>query len=274
MDSQHPRHFLVVGTAIPEMVIHKPDGGTRTGLGGVAATMAMALADAGNLVTLLTTMGQGPHSQDLRQLLRDAPFTAMFLNRSHRNGHAQIETLKGQHSTARGNWPRVTTVAKAAARLAPHHQAILLDCNIAATDLFEILNHPHTLKLINGTTSNACKTVLDPRLPPGAILTLNQPETRSLSGKLGKASPEKLLSSCKAAGALLTEGPDGWTYHTDTGQKVHSEAVPVPRNTDFIGCGDYAAAGLAHAILHGTDIKTTVNDFITTKLNANVVPTP
>ena len=48
-------------------------------------------------------------------------------------------------------------------------------------------------------------------------------------------------------------------------------AVPAPERTDFIGCGDYAAAGLAHALIHGLDIASTVNEFITRKLQANVL---
>ena len=273
MEQHNERQFLVIGTAIPEMVIHKPHGGTRTGIGGVAATMAMALAEAGNQVTLLTTIGQGPHALDLRQHLKDAPFRAMVLNRSHSSGHAQIETLGGQHHTARGSWPRLTTVAKAAAKLAPHHEAVLVDCNVASTDLFQILDHPHTLRIINGTTSSACKAILDPRFPEGTIIALNDPETRAVSAKLGTDSPAKLATACKAAGALLTKGAKGWTYYNGNDLEVHSEAVEVPPNTDFVGCGDYAAAGLAHALLHGQDIRSTVNDFITRKLNANVVDT-
>lgn len=273
MEQHNDRQFLVIGTAIPEMVIHKPHGGTRSGIGGVAATMALALAEAGNQVTLLTTIGQGPHAQDLRQHLRDAPFRAMVLNRSHKSGHAQIETVAGQHHTARGSWPRLTTVAKAAAKLAPHHEAVLVDCNVASTDLFQVLNHPHTLRIINGTTSSACKAILDPRLPEGTIITLNGPETRVISAKLGSDSPTKLATACRAAGTLLTKGAKGWTYYNND-LEIHSEAVQVPRNTDFVGCGDYATAGLAHALLHGEDIKNTVNDFITRKLNANVVDIP
>ena len=40
--------FLVVGTAIAETILHQPGGEERRGLGGVAATIALALAEAGN----------------------------------------------------------------------------------------------------------------------------------------------------------------------------------------------------------------------------------
>ena len=41
----------MVGTAIAETILHQPGGEERRGLGGVAATIA--LAEAGNEVTLI-----------------------------------------------------------------------------------------------------------------------------------------------------------------------------------------------------------------------------
>ena len=52
---------------------------------------------------------------------------------------------------------------------------------------------------------------------------------------------------------------------------AESPAAPVPEHTDFIGCGDYAAAGAVHAVVHGLDPEATINGFIQRKLEANVV---
>ena len=69
--------FLVVGTAIAETILHQPGGEERRGLGGVAATIALALAEAGNEVTLITSIGQGPEGTRAKNLLggraRSAP---------------------------------------------------------------------------------------------------------------------------------------------------------------------------------------------------------
>ena len=45
--------FLVVGTAIAETILHQPGGEEQRGLDGVATTIALALAEAGNEVTLI-----------------------------------------------------------------------------------------------------------------------------------------------------------------------------------------------------------------------------
>ena len=65
--------FLVVGTAIAETILHQPGGGERRGLGGVAATIALALAEADNEVTLITSIGQGPEGTRAKNLLGAAP---------------------------------------------------------------------------------------------------------------------------------------------------------------------------------------------------------
>ena len=90
---QKPR-FLVVGTAINETVLHQESGRTRHGLGGVAATMALALAEAGNQVTLITAVGTGQHGGEARRLLGDAPYRAVVLDRKYAAGYARIPTLK------------------------------------------------------------------------------------------------------------------------------------------------------------------------------------
>ena len=43
----------MVGTAIAETILHQPGGEEQRGLGGVAATIPLALAEAGNEVTLI-----------------------------------------------------------------------------------------------------------------------------------------------------------------------------------------------------------------------------
>ena len=65
--------FLVVGTAIAETILHQPGGEERRGIGGVAATIALALAEAGNEVTLITSIGRGPEGTRAKNLLGATP---------------------------------------------------------------------------------------------------------------------------------------------------------------------------------------------------------
>ena len=130
MNTQAQPRFLVVGTAIAETVRRLGDGRERRGLGGVAATMAAALAEAGNEVTLLTAVGSGEDGDEAVALLEDAPFDARVVRRRGQAGHATINTLQGEQAGARGRWPRVEGVLETARELEGTHGALLTECNM------------------------------------------------------------------------------------------------------------------------------------------------
>ena len=88
--------FLVVGTAIAETVLHQPGSEERRGLGGVAATIALALAEAGNKVTLITSIGQGPEGTRAKNLLGAAPLRTIIRDSTGAAGYATINTRQGE----------------------------------------------------------------------------------------------------------------------------------------------------------------------------------
>ena len=94
--------FLVAGTAISETVVHQPRGGERRGIGGVAATIALALAEAGNQVTLVTSVGRGTEGRRVRDLLAETSIRAVIQDSPGPAGHAVINTRRGEQRQASG----------------------------------------------------------------------------------------------------------------------------------------------------------------------------
>ena len=264
--------FLVAGTAIAETVEHQPEGGRRTGLGGVAATIAAALAGAGDTVTLITSVGTGPQGEDALRILDRQPFQVMSLRNNSPAGFAHIPTRGGEQRPARGRWPRISGISTLVQNEAQHHDWVITDCNMSHTLLRQLLDQPDRCTMVNGTTTRRATILLDTRDIPKTLVTLNQAEALALMRDTRVSGSQPLMQALNAQHLLITLGPEGWNLYTRDlpDNTVRSQAVPVPDRTDFIGCGDYAAAGAVHAIAHRLDAAHTVNSFITRKLAQNV----
>ena len=264
--------FLVVGTAIAETVLHQPGGGERRGLGGVAATIAIALAEAGNEeVTLITSIGQGPEGKRARELLAAAPLRTIIRNSTGAAGFATITTRQGEQQRANGQWPRATGLGRLAEREIHRHEIIIADTNMSPGDLLRLLDHPGKLTMVNGTTTLGAARIPTRWNNRLGMLTVNQAEARALMQRLDCSGEIQLMRRLRAGSMLLTRDSSGWRFYSQDGDMVESPAAPAPEHTDFIGCGDYAAAGAVHAVVHGLDPEATINEFIQRKLEANVV---
>ena len=263
--------FLVVGTAIAETILHQPGGGERRGLGGVAATIALALAEADNEVTLITSIGQGPEGTRAKNLLGAAPLRTITRYSSGAAGFATINTRQGEQQQANGRWPKATGLGRLAEREIHRHEIIIADTNMTPGNLLQLLDHPGKLTMVNGTT-----TLGTARIPTRwnnrlGMLTVNRAEAQALMQRLNCYGEKEMMRRLRAESMLLTRDSSGWRFYDLEGNMLESPAAPVPENTDFIGCGDYAAAGAIHAVVHRLDLEATINRFIQRKLEANVV---
>ena len=269
--TRYTAKFLVVGTAIAETILHQPGGEERRGLGGVAATIALALAEAGNEVTLITSIGQGPEGTRAKNLLGAAPLRTIIRDSTGAAGYATINTRQGEQQQANGRWPRATGLGPLAEREIHRHEIIIADTNMTPGNLLQLLDHPGKLTMVNGTT-----TLGTARIPTRwnnrlGMLTVNQAEAQALMQRLNCHGEKEMMRRLRAQSMLLTRDSSGWRFYNQNGDMAESPAAPVPEHTDFIGCGDYAAAGAVHAVVHGLDPEATINGFIQRKLEANVV---
>ena len=104
------------------------------------------------------------------------------------------------------------------------------------------------------------------------MLTVNEAEASAMMRAVPTVRESRLMKRLNARAMLVTRGRTGAGTCTARGKRtVMFPAVEVPEQTDFIGCGDYAAAGAAHAMVHGLDPELTINRFVRRKLEANVV---
>ena len=263
--------FLVAGTAISETVIHQPREGERRGIGGVAATIALALAEAGNQVTLVTSVGQGTEGSRVRDLLAETPIRAVIQDSKRPAGHAVINTRRGEQLRANGSWPKQEDLSGLAAKEAGSHDWIIADCNMTPAELARMLDQPGRMTMVNGTTTRGCARILEARPKELEMLTVNEAEASAMMRAIPTVRGSKLMERLNAHAMLVTRGHNGWDLHRSGEETVSSPAVETPAHTDFIGCGDYAAAGAVHALAHGLDPKLTINEFIRRKLEYNVV---
>lgn len=174
-----PRRFLVAGTAISERVFHNPHKVSRHGLGGTAATMALALAQAGNEVTLVTAVGTGPAAAQCRQFLVQAPFQTVITESNHTGGAATIATRQGEPIATKGHWPKLYGIAQTAAGLAPNHDCILVDCNIEYTEFRKTIT-AHRTNVINATTVMMLQASVRASDIPKEMITMNEREAWNL----------------------------------------------------------------------------------------------
>ena len=268
--TRNQARILVAGTAIPEIVVHQPGGESRRGLGGVAGQMALALAQEGNEVVLVTCVGEGPKGNELMELLEAAPFRAHTIRIRGEAGHGNIDTNRGEQGRTRGRWPRPSGLSRAVAELAGGQDCIAADCHMTPGELSRILGHPGVFKAVNGTTARSCLRIRLLRSCGLGLAGVNENEFHELLRESAADSHESLMRHIGADSLLTTRNSRGWEYRNGQGM-VGSEAPPVPAHTDFVGCGDYATAGALHAHLHGLDPVETINSFIRRKLAANVV---
>ena len=270
---------VVVGTAIKETVRHGTQG-QRHGIGGVAGNMAEALAWAGNPVTLVASIGRGPAGQEAVRLLTERNIRVEAIWSNQEAGYGVIETRNGEQGRARGRWPMPGGLWRLVDRLDGEWDAIASDAHMGQDDLRRVLERPGKLTLANGTSARAVIKIMNARVPGLDIAALNAPEMDAvlLAGtarpSLGTATEvrrvETAWKALRVRMLLATGGARGWTLIGPDGA-VSSEAAAAPPRTDFVGCGDWAAAGALHAMLHGLEPEATINDFIGAKLRANVV---
>ena len=263
--------FLAAGTAISETVVHQPGGGERRGIGGVAATIALALAEAGNQVTLATSVGRGTEGRRVRDLLAETAIRTVIQDSPGPAGHAVINTRRGEQSRASGRWPKQEGLSRLVAEEARDHDWVIADCNMTPEELARILDQPGRMTMVNGTTTRGCARILKARPKELGMLTVNEAEASAMMRAVPTVWESKLMERLNAHAMLVTRGRNGWDLHRSGEETVSSPAVEVPGHTDFIGCGDYTAAGAVHALAHGLDPKLTINEFIRRKLEYNVV---
>lgn len=265
--------YLVIGAAVSEAVTHEETQRQRRDVGGVAGQMATALGRHGCQVTILTSTAQGPEAQRTVQMLEEAGVIVHAIEGRHHTGWCRITTRGGEQRSAHGQWPRPDEgINHYVPELVQQADWLLLDCNMSSrTAQLTLLNaaQARVPVTINATTRSRSSLIWETRQTPKRLVTMNRAEAHNLMGLAKCHAYPELRERINTRNILVTLGPDGWKLYGANGAHRSSKAITPPKDTDFIGCGDYATAGLSHAIAQNLPINQTVNDFISKRAQLN-----
>ena len=265
--------LLVIGSAIKESITHSPENISRKDIGGVAGQMATGLGLNGADVTILTNFQEGSEGDQIIQMLKEAGVKVIASTRTPSAGWANISTIQGEMSRCQGSWPNPTGITTDLRELIKDFDWLITDCNHSQTDIIKILwmaNQASVPVVMNATTTGKSIAILRAN-EPKRIVTMNRAEARNIMSKTRVRHEIELTDALNTEALLITDSSRGWKLYGRARAFMSSPAVPVPPNTDFIGCGDYATAGLTQAIAEKIPIKETINALITLKLNRNTI---
>ena len=268
-------HFVSLGSATLETVIHNPDQ-LRAQVGGVAAQMASALASQGYRATLLCRMGNDRTGQSIRQMLALLKVELSSLGSIPASGSSIAETLNGKLTYCTGHWPRYTMNAANAKRIPKDAAALLIDTNAkreSIADTISVANIRGIPTLVNATTIRGAIRLLEAGTSPRTAVTMNRHECLAILNQSTIRHDTELLDFLNTEYLLITDSYQGWTLHHRDGS-IHSTAPDPPANTDYIGCGAYASAALMMAIVNNTEPAGVINALISLRMQLNTVTNP
>lgn len=261
--------FLVVGNATQETVRRDHDGRTRHHTGGVGAIMARELALAGADVTFLTTAPPGQATKRIENALESLGAACRIVPGDppqSQESRVTIHVRDGQPVRANGKWGRMGGLKAPIREMAPDFDWILTSLNPSMPDLHTLLEHGKRI-VTNATTNRLAPRMLE--LKGQCAATMNHRESGHIMAAIGRGNPDDMPEHIGAKLVLLTKGSRGMEI-LRPGQKPHRSPAPTPpRDTDFIGAGDAATAGLAYALAHRLELTSTIGTFVTSLMQRN-----
>lgn len=265
---------LIIGNAIPETVRRNA---TATGpatirIGGVGAITAQELHRTGLDTALLTTISDDAPGQTAQNLLRQQPFAVHTAPAAGTVGYTDVLTTAGEPQELDAVYPTISwhEISAAAIALIPQYDWVAADCNLDAAALREIARRtPPGRLVINGTAPDRCDRILTAADYPKAAVTLNRSEAAILYNLTQTANPVALAHQLNTQHLLITKDANGWQLISPNGVITHHPAIPAPPDTDFIGAGDAATAGLLYALAAGQPPTDHINPAIARRLQHN-----
>ena len=243
-------NYAIVGAAIPETIVMTSSRHQMEGIGGIAGQLATALAVPENSVLLHAALGADNNGAHIRKLLR----SQRIRHTDNRNpgGWARI-TLHpdGEVARAQGSWPPTPPCTKEFTRDIRDADFLILATYREVGVIRQYLaqaNQAKTPVMLVVTTTGTAATLLETAQHPKEIVSMNIAEFQRISQRSGMSAADDVRRAINARNMLVTTGAQGWNlYRADT-SGLRSAAPAAPQASSFVGCGDYAAAGLCHAI--------------------------
>ena len=261
---------------MPEKVRSAETGATALRLGGVGAITARELLRCGlHDVTLLAPVSSDAPGRTAQVLLRQQPYAVIAAPARATVGYTRVLTTAGEPRELDAVYPTIAWAeigAPAADALASPYHWVAADCNLDADALAEIARRaPPERLVINGTAPDRCDRILATAAYPKAAVTLNRSEAAVLHRLAGADDADALRRRLNSQWLLVTRDAAGWLL-VNAGRVSRHPAAPVPPDTDFIGAGDSATAGLLYALASGRPPAPEIAAAIARRLEYNRLP--
>ena len=267
--------ILVIGNAMAETVRRAENGVSSRRIGGVGAIMAQELHRCGLDVTLLAAVSSDEPGRAAQNLLQQLPFAVRMAPAAGTVGYTEVLTTQGEPQEVDAVYPTISwaEIGAVAGRLLPQYDWVAADCNLESDALRQIVCRARVGRLvINGTAPDRCRHILSTGDFSKAAVTLNRGEAGILRRLTGSGDDAATLARrINTRRLLLTEGADGYLLVNGSCVSRHP-AVPVPPDTDFIGAGDAATAGLLYALAAGKEPELQIDHAIRRRLEYNRLP--
>ena len=260
--------YAIAGVAIPETIVMTNSRRQMEGTGGVAGQLATALATPENSVLLHAALGAGNDGARIRKRLRSQKIR--HTDNGNPGGRARI-TLRpdGTVGRAQGSWPPTPPCTREFTREIRDADFLILsterDVGVIRQYLAQAGQAETPVMLVVATTGTAA-TLLETAQHPKEIVSMNVVEFQRISQRSGKSSADDVRRAINARNMLVTTGAQGWNLYRADSLDLRSTAPAAPQASSFVGCGDYAAAGLCRAIAEETD-----DDGIIESVNAHIL---
>lgn len=278
--------ILVIGNAIPEWVRRAESGAEGLRLGGVGAITAGALAgDPGVAVTLLAVVSDDEPGRTAQELLGQQGYAVRRAAALGTAGYSRSVTIRGEAQETEGVYPTITWSEIGAAveeeLASERYDWVAADCNLNGEALFELARRvPAGRLVINGTADDRCERIMATIPYSKGAVTLNRSEAAVLLRRASiftrgvvklsivRGDAVALARRLNAERLLLTLDAEGWMLVAG-GAAFQHRAAAAPADSDFIGAGDAATAGLIGALATGAPLAPAIADAIARRLEGN-----
>ena len=266
----HPK-YLIVGPVVPETIRMPRTGRYTDAIGGIAGQIATSLANREINVSVHASLGHGDQGTRIRTRLTSRGIH--IIDGTEPAGWANLTiNTNGDLLTENGYWPPAPSFTPLIAPFMDEAHFLILSTQRKTETINTYLaeaNHRNLPTMLVVSTESNAHTILNSAAAPKTIIAMNVAEYHQVQLQSCKHEAQHILQAVNTAAMLVTSGHEGWQLHRTDRPTLHGQAPPAPHETSFVGCGDYAAAGLCRATAHDmTDefIITTINDHIETKI--------
>lgn len=265
--------FLIAGPAVPETIRLPARNQIVQTVGGVGAQLASALSTPKRPAILAAALPRTAPAKQAADILRNLGVAITGQPAQHGATEITIDAY-GEAYVTYGSWPETPAITGEFARRLPQAACLLIATEPTADTIGDYLKAANT----NAVPSIVVVSAIE-KLPNllavshirKSIVALNHLEFTAASAATQSRDHLDFLTSQHAQALFITHAADGWTLHRPGLPDLHSPAPPPPDGAILLGCGDWAAAGLAEAIaqrLSDQDLIAHVNRRISDKIKS------